>query len=125
MLEDFRLKVFDEVIKAGSFTRAARNLGITQPAVSQNISELEKMLGGQLFDRSVKGVSALTEKGREFKKYSDQILYWYKAAENVFEENASNVTPPAIVEVDAETSLEIYSSQGDVHIKVLKGQNQH
>ena len=121
MLEDFRLKVFDEVVREGSFTKAARNLGITQPAVSQNISELEKILGGQLFDRSAKGVSALTEKGVEFKKYSDQILYWYKAAENVFMEDASKVTAPALVKVDEQTSLEIYSSQGDVHIKVLKG----
>ena len=42
MLEDFRLKVFLTVESEGSFTKAARNLGISQPAVSQNIAELER-----------------------------------------------------------------------------------
>ena len=45
MLEDFRLKVFMAVAEEGSFTRAAKSLGVTQPAVSQNIAELEKQTG--------------------------------------------------------------------------------
>ena len=40
MLEDTRLKIFMAVADEGSFTRAAYLLGITQPAVSQNIAEL-------------------------------------------------------------------------------------
>ena len=42
-MEDFRLKVFKAVVQEGSFTKAAKALGITQPAVSQNIAELEKV----------------------------------------------------------------------------------
>ncbi|MBQ5980193.1 MAG: LysR family transcriptional regulator [Bacteroidales bacterium] len=34
MLEDFKLKVFMAVLEEQSFTKAARNLGISQPAVS-------------------------------------------------------------------------------------------
>ena len=45
MLIDFRLKVFYTVAKSGSFSKAARELGITQPAVSQNIAELEQQIG--------------------------------------------------------------------------------
>ena len=48
MLEDFKLKVFVEVAREKSFTRAASALSISQPAVSQNIAELEKQLGTKL-----------------------------------------------------------------------------
>ncbi len=43
--------VFEAVWSLGSYTKAARQLGITQPAVSQNIAELEKELGVVLFTR--------------------------------------------------------------------------
>ena len=41
MFEDFRLNVFAKVAALGSFTAAARALGISQPAVSQHVAELE------------------------------------------------------------------------------------
>ena len=41
MFEDFRLKVFMAVAETGSFTKAAKSIGISQPAVSQNINALE------------------------------------------------------------------------------------
>mgnify|MGYP003456747741 CR=1 FL=1 len=58
MLEDFRLKVFKAVAENRSFTKAAAVLRITQPAVSQNIAELEKTVGAKLFDR-LKGETVL------------------------------------------------------------------
>ena len=51
MLEDFKLKVFMAVAENGSFTIAAKALGVTQPAVSQNIAELERNMGAELFTR--------------------------------------------------------------------------
>lgn len=84
MLEDSRLRIFDVLARTGSFTLSARELGISQPAVSQNIAELEKTLDAQLFTREKGGVS-LTDKGRLFKSYSDQILHWYRAASDAFE----------------------------------------
>ena len=45
MFEDFRLKVFMAVAETGSFTKAAKSIGISQPAVSQNINALEKEIG--------------------------------------------------------------------------------
>lgn len=83
MFEDFRLKVFIAVSEEGSFTKAARRLGVSQPAVSQNISELEKNTGSQLFERT-KGAVTLTGKGRVFKEYAEQILHWYKETEEIF-----------------------------------------
>ena len=41
MLEDFKIKVFVTVASTGSFTKAGELLGISQPAVSQNVAELE------------------------------------------------------------------------------------
>lgn len=83
MLQDFKLKVFMEVARKRSFTLAAKALGITQPAVSQNISELEKELGTVLVDRSGRAVK-LTAAGLVFEEYASRILYWYSAAGSMF-----------------------------------------
>ena len=62
MLDDFRLRVFMMAAAEGSFTRAAQHLGVSQPAVSQNIAELEKQVGAVLFDRK-RGEVTLTPEG--------------------------------------------------------------
>ena len=56
-------KIFYETAKNESFSTAARNLYISQSAISQCISQLERDLGVQLFVRSRRGVS-LTNEGR-------------------------------------------------------------
>lgn len=83
MFEDFRLRIFMAVAEKGSFTLAAKALGVSQPAVSQNIAELEKSLGAELFFRR-KGSVTLTPKGAAFKEYAGRILYWYTATEKMF-----------------------------------------
>lgn len=84
MLEDYRLKVFEKVAELGSFTKAADALRISQPAVSQNISELEKSLAVRLFERK-RGDVSLTEQGRLFRKYALQILHGYELVNGVFD----------------------------------------
>ena len=76
MLIDFRLKVFYTVAKSGSFSKAARELGITQPAVSQNIAELEQQIGDFLFERLPSGIK-LTAKGGIMLAYAEKILHLY------------------------------------------------
>lgn len=83
MFEDFRLRIFMAVAEKGSFTLAAKALGVSQPAVSQNIAELEKSLDAELFLRR-KGSVTLTPKGAAFKEYAGRILYWYTATEMMF-----------------------------------------
>lgn len=73
MLEDFRLNVFVAVAREGSFTKAAAALGISQPAVSQNVAELERTAGMKLFER-LRGEVVLTDQGRIFMKYASDIL---------------------------------------------------
>ncbi len=57
------LRVFDAAARTGSFTAAARTLGVGQPAVSHAVARLERWLDAVLFERSRSGV-VLTEAGR-------------------------------------------------------------
>ena len=52
-----RLMVFATVARLGSFTQAAKELGITKSAVSQQISQLENEIGIRLLNRTTRGVS--------------------------------------------------------------------
>ena len=83
VMEDFRIKVFKAVYASGSFTKAAGMLGISQPAVSQNISELEKELGIQLFTRSG-GKVETTRQGEIFMRYADRISSAYDSVSAAF-----------------------------------------
>ncbi len=76
------LQIFSCVCRAGSITDAAAELGITQPAVSIAVKELESFCGSALFERIGKN-SYLTEKGRMLKRYSDTILSQYDEAVSV------------------------------------------
>ncbi|MEG2708711.1 MAG: LysR family transcriptional regulator, partial [Vagococcus sp.] len=56
-------QVFYEVSQHKSFSKAAKSLYLTQPAVSQSISQLETELDVRLFNRTPQGVM-LTEEGK-------------------------------------------------------------
>ena len=101
MLEDFRLKVFLAVVQERSFTKAAAQLGISQPAVSQNVAELEKMLDRKLFDR-LKGEVVLTTEGSVFLTYVERLMQTCSSMESMFVKLS-----PAKVRIAA--SEEVYS----------------
>ncbi len=61
----FAMETFVRVIEAGSFSGAATQLRVGQPAVSKTIAQLEDRLGVRLFLRSTHGL-APTEAGRNF-----------------------------------------------------------
>ncbi|MCB1759885.1 MAG: LysR family transcriptional regulator [Gammaproteobacteria bacterium] len=67
------LKAFIAVAESGSFSRAADQLFITQPAVSKRIASLEEKLATRLFDRIGRSVS-LTETGRHLRDRASRIL---------------------------------------------------
>ncbi|MGG7144730.1 LysR family transcriptional regulator [Clostridium nigeriense] len=54
-------RVFCQVAKSKSFSKASKELYMTQPAVSQSIMQLERELDIRLFNRAPKGVSLTTE----------------------------------------------------------------
>ena len=73
---DFRLKVFQRVAWNLSFTKAAQELQISQPAVTKHIRELESIYNTRLFDR-VGNKIALTAAGIILLKHCDTILSEY------------------------------------------------
>lgn len=83
MLEDFRIKVFMTVARERSFTKAAAELGVSQPAVSQNVAELERVVGSKLFDR-LRGEVVLTGEGEVFKAYAERLLGTCEEMDDMF-----------------------------------------
>lgn len=73
-------RVFYMTARTGSLTKAAEQLHITQPAVSQTIRQLETKLGGQLFFRTAKGVSLTTE-GEVLFRYIEQAFSFMETGE--------------------------------------------
>ena len=61
------------VYKAGSFSKAAENLYITQPALSMSVKKIESSIGMALFDRSSRPVQ-LTEAGRIYIAIIEKML---------------------------------------------------
>src|SRR3989442_1856451 len=57
-----KLKVFHAAAEAGSFTHAGEQLGLSQSAVSRQVSALEQELGVSLFHRHARGL-ILTQQG--------------------------------------------------------------
>ena len=62
------LRYLSSVVEHGSFTRAAQALHVSQPALSQQIRQLEERLGVQLLDRTGKAVRA-TDAGATYLEY--------------------------------------------------------
>ena len=121
MLEDTRIKIFLSVIECGSFTAAANKLGITQPAVSQNIAELERLLGVQLMERA-RGEISLTENGRLFEGYARQISHWYSVADKAFHPDPLAIHPtpvaPVRLKLDDGSEASVWASGRDIHIEL-------
>ena len=80
-------KIFCSVVKAGSMSAAAKELFITQPAVSMAVKQLEDKLGKPLVSRSPKGV-APTPEGRVIYGYLTRAFGLIEAAEKKYTEMA-------------------------------------
>jgi DNA-binding transcriptional LysR family regulator len=68
-----QIRAFATVAQLGSFTRAAKHLHVSQPALTVQIRNLEESLGVRLFDRNTRTVS-LTRMGRELLPALERIL---------------------------------------------------
>jgi DNA-binding transcriptional LysR family regulator len=72
-MDTTNLQTFITAAEKNSFSLAAEQLYLTQPAVSKRVASLENELGAPLFDRIGRGIS-LTEAGREFLPRARAIL---------------------------------------------------
>jgi len=80
-----QLQVFEAVARHLSFSRAAEELHLTQPAVSMQIKQLEESVGLPLFEQIGKKIF-LTDAGNEIYHYSQSIAQQLAEAEAVLEE---------------------------------------
>lgn len=79
-MNDFRLKVFQSVARNLSFTKAARELCVSQPAITKHVQELEAAYGMRLFERQGSRI-ALTDAGRLLLEHCEHILDGYRHLE--------------------------------------------
>lgn len=80
-----QLEAFVEVAEGGSFSKAAKNLYLTQPTISAHVAALEKELEVRLFVRNTKEVS-LSAEGQTLYKYASQMVDLEKRIEEEFGE---------------------------------------
>ncbi len=96
------LRVFRHVAELGSFAEAARELRLSPPAISKNISELETHLGVRLFNRTTRRVSR-TDAGARYYEQVSRIL------DDLAQADASlgpmQVTPSGVLRVAAPMTL--------------------
>ena len=85
-------RVFYTVAKCGSLTKAAEELYISQPAVSQAIKQLETQLGGKLFNRTHKGMELSETGGKQIFSTVEQALNLFDEAESKYAELKDTAT---------------------------------
>lgn len=79
-----QLRAFHAVAEQGGFSRAARALALTQPAVSDHVRRLEQDYGVQLFERTPRGVT-LTTLGRSLFAVTRQMVSCERDARGLLE----------------------------------------
>lgn len=76
------IRIFVRVVEAGSFSRAARDLGVTQPTVTRHIAALERRLGLRLLNRNTRRLS-VTELGRSYYERGKSLLELFEETESL------------------------------------------
>ena len=89
-----KLKVFHAAAEAGSFTHAGEQLGLSQSAVSRQVSALEQELSVSLFHRHARGL-ILTEQGDLLFRTAHDVFMQLQAARDRKSTrlNSSHITP--------------------------------
>ncbi|HIP60993.1 MAG TPA: LysR family transcriptional regulator [Sulfurovum sp.] len=98
-----QMEIFLNVVKLGHLTHVAKNMGLSQSAVSMSIKELENILGRPLFDRINKKL-ILNEVGRNFHEAIEPL---YKKLEDI-EYEFQNTEDKGIVRIGASTTIVDY-----------------
>ncbi|MCG6885767.1 MAG: LysR family transcriptional regulator [Proteobacteria bacterium] len=104
-MSDRRLQVFQTVARLLSFTKAAEELHMTQPAVTFQVRQLEEQFNTRLFDRTHNRIS-LTEAGQRVFQYADQIFVLYAEMDNAVRELTGDVS--GVLMLGASTTIAEY-----------------
>ncbi|MDP4549517.1 LysR family transcriptional regulator [Alkalihalobacillus macyae] len=130
-MEINQLKAFDHVVRLGSFSKAARYLDVSQPTVSLRVKELEKSIGGSLFERVGKRME-LTELGEGFLPYArqalDVLIIGAERAQSIKEGKRGQITigtlPTFTTGLFSSTLSRMYDSYPEIDLIIHTGHNQ-
>ncbi|WP_261817928.1 LysR family transcriptional regulator [Vibrio gallicus] len=86
-----QMVVFHTLVLAGSFTNAAKRLGVSTSYVSKQLSLLEKELNIQLLQRTTRSL-ALTQAGQHYFDYAEQVVQAVNEASSAIETDRNDVT---------------------------------
>ena len=89
------LRIMIAVAKSLSVTKTAKDLHISQPAVSLQIKLLEEEYGAKLYEKHGRGIE-LTEAGRKYADNAENILSQFQNLHEEFNNNPSSTKAPAL-----------------------------
>lgn len=129
MLDSRHLQVFREVVRTGSYSAAARTLGYTQPAISQQMRALERRIGTPLFTRAGRGLR-LTDAGELLDRHATGILDNLEAAAEqvaaVKDLMAGRVRlctfPSASATIVAAAVTELNATNPGIHVQLMEAE---
>jgi DNA-binding transcriptional LysR family regulator len=104
-MSDRRLKVFHTVSRLLSFTKAAEELHMTQPAVTFQVRQLEEYFNTRLFDRTHNKVS-LTPAGERVSEFAERIFDLYAEMENTVRDLTGEIS--GALTIGASTTIAEY-----------------
>jgi len=99
------MKTFAAVVDGGSFVQAADALGMSKPAVSRHVAELEQRLGVRLLQRTTRKLS-LTEEGRLFYGRCKTVLSDVEVAEE--EITSQSIAVKGLIRVNVPVSFGLW-----------------
>jgi DNA-binding transcriptional LysR family regulator len=128
MLDPRRLLTFREVARQRSFSRAGEALGLTQPAVSQQVSALERQLGVRLLERGPGGPTP-TEAGALLLAHADAVADRLAQADGQVAELATadrrtlrvGAFPSALATVIPAAIARLRRERPDLEVEVTEG----
>ena len=104
-MSDRRLKVFHTVARLLSFTKAAEELHMTQPAVTFQVRQIEEYFNTRLFDRTHNKVS-LTPAGERVSEFAERIFDLYSEMENTVRDLTGEIS--GALTIGASTTIAEY-----------------
>ncbi|TXN70482.1 LysR family transcriptional regulator [Methylobacterium sp. WL6] len=99
------LRLFASVAQTGSFSRAADDLNVSQPAISRGVRDFELQVGCRLLDRGPRGVR-VTREGEALLRYAKSLFAMERAAEE--ELRSLRELGEGILRIGASTTIATY-----------------
>lgn len=124
------IRAFLDIAAFGSITRAAQAQGVTQPALSRTLAELEALLDTPLFRRDARKL-ALTEAGALFRHHAGLGVQAFEAAANALHPGRAEamvragVLPTAATQLFPHVALRFHALRPDSTLAIITGPHSH